>query len=128
MDREILKVKAAIHIAVRLLVVGVHLVVGPDAPKPVEVDSRSGLDIATIPIRNVVVCIARLMGQGLVKLEAAIHMDVQLMAVGVHTRDGPVAQLLVGEVNVAERGFVTTHRQLMEGANARQTDQVTLTE
>ena len=50
------------------------------------------------------------------------------MAVGVHTRDGPAAQLLVEEVSVTERGFVITHRQLMEGANARQTDQVTLTE
>ena len=48
------------------------------------------------------------------------------MVGGVHTRYGPVAQLLVGEVSVAERGLVTTHRQLMEGANARPTDQVIL--
>ena len=48
------------------------------------------------------------------------------MAGGAVGRGGPVVQLLVGEVSVAERGLVTTHHQLMEGPSARTTDQVPL--
>ena len=47
------------------------------------------------------------------------------MVDGVHTLPGQVAQLLVRVVSVAEQGLVTTHRQLMEVANARRTVQMT---
>ena len=47
------------------------------------------------------------------------------MGDGEHTIAGQAAQLLVGVVSVVEQGFVTTLRQLMEVANARQTVQVT---
>ena len=47
------------------------------------------------------------------------------MADGVHTLAGPVVLLLVRVVSVVEQGFVTTLRQRMEVANARQTAQVT---
>ena len=46
----------------------------------------------------------------------------------MHTQAGPVAQLLVGVVSVAEQGLVTTHRQLMGVANALPMVQVTLTQ
>ena len=48
------------------------------------------------------------------------------MVDGEHTLSGQVAQLLVGVVSGAEQGVVTTHRQLMEEANARSMVQGTL--
>ena len=48
------------------------------------------------------------------------------MVDGVHGLAGPVAQLLVGVVSVAEQGLATVLRQLMEEVNARLTVQVTL--
>ena len=48
------------------------------------------------------------------------------MVDGVHTLDGPLAQLLVEVVAKAEQGLVTTHHRLMGVKDARLMVQATL--
>ena len=50
------------------------------------------------------------------------------MADGVHTLDGPLAQLPAGGVSIAEQGLVTARHQLMEVENARLMVQLTPTQ
>ena len=59
-------------------------VIGPDALNPVEVDGRGGLECAIILLPNVVVCPARLMGQVMLKQEAAIYVVVEVGHICLH--------------------------------------------
>ena len=47
------------------------------------------------------------------------------MVDGGRTLDGPLAQKRAEVVSIAEQGYVITHLQLMEVANARLMDQAT---
>ena len=67
------------------MVIGANFIVGgPYVLNPVEVDGRGGLECAIILHPNVVVCPARLMGQVMLKQEAAIYVVVEVGHICLH--------------------------------------------